>query len=204
MRKNSWMCLALLLVIPTLLFNISCSCGKKTVISEPSLIQGADDEAARLDAENAQKEALAKEAELARRRAIEEQRLQEQLAEEEAAGRKIMAARSLFEKEDIHFEFDKSTLMPSEQEILRRKAQWLRNNTDAKVIIEGHCDERGTNEYNLALGDRRSESAKAFLVDLGIATSRLTTVSYGEERPLDPAHNEEAWAKNRRASFIVE
>ena len=198
------MYLALLLVIPTLLFTISCSCGKKTIISEPSLIQGDDDEAARLAAEKAQKEALAKEAELARRRAIEEQRLQEQLAEEEAAGREINAARSRFENEDIHFEFDKYTLMPSEQEILRRKAQWLRNNTDAKVIIEGHCDERGTNEYNLALGDRRSESAKAFLIDLGIAASRLTTVSYGEERPLDPAHNEEAWAKNRRASFIVE
>ena len=204
MRKNSWMCLALLLVISTFLFNMSCSCGKKTVISEPSLIQGSDDEAARLAAEKAQQETLAKEAELAKRRAIEEQRLQEQLAEEEAARREIMAARSLFENEDIHFEFDKSTLMPSEQEILRRKADWLQNNTDVKVIIEGHCDERGTNEYNLALGDRRSESAKAFLVDLGIAASRLMTISYGEERPIDPAHNEEAWAKNRRASCTVE
>lgn len=210
MRKNSWMCFALLLVISTFLFNMSCSCGKKAVISEPSLIQGSDNEVARLAAEKAQQEALAKEAELARRRAIEEQRLQEQrlqqeqLAQEEAARREIMSARSLFENEDIHFEFDKSTLMQSEQEILRRKSEWMRNNADVKVIIEGHCDERGTNEYNLALGDRRSESAKAFLVDLGIPASRLMTVSYGEERPIDPAHNEEAWAKNRRANFTVE
>ena len=72
------------------------------------------------------------------------------------------------------------------------------------VTIEGHCDERGTNEYNLALGDRRAESAKRFLTDLGISATRLTTVSYGEERPVDPRHNEEAWAKNRRAHFVID
>jgi peptidoglycan-associated lipoprotein len=71
------------------------------------------------------------------------------------------------------------------------------------VTIEGHCDERGTNEYNLALGDRRAESAKSFLIDLGIDSSRLTTISYGEERPVDPRNMEEAWAKNRRDHFVV-
>ena len=74
---------------------------------------------------------------------------------------------------------------------------------DVTVIIEGHCDERGTNEYNMALGDRRAESAKSFLVDFGIALERLATVSYGEERPFDPRHNKEAWAKNRRAHFVI-
>ena len=106
-------------------------------------------------------------------------------------------------QEDIYFDFDKSTLTPSAQDSLLRKAEWLRENPDATVTIEGHCDNRGTNEYNLALGDRRAESAKAFLVDLGIDASRLTTISYGEERPVDPRNNEEAWSKNRRDHFVV-
>jgi peptidoglycan-associated lipoprotein len=106
-------------------------------------------------------------------------------------------------QEDIYFEFDKSTLTPAAQDNLLKKAEWLRENPDATVTIEGNCDERGTNEYNLALGDRRAESAKAFLVDLGIDPARLTTISYGEERPVDPRHNEEAWAKNRRDHFVV-
>jgi peptidoglycan-associated lipoprotein len=106
-------------------------------------------------------------------------------------------------QEDIFFEFDKSTLTPSAQDNLMRKAAWLRDNSNVTVTIEGHCDERGTNEYNLALGDRRADSAKAFLVDLGIASSRLTTISYGEERPLCMQHNEECWAKNRRGHFVI-
>ena len=106
-------------------------------------------------------------------------------------------------QEDIFFDFDKSTLTPAAQDNLMKKAAWLRANANATVTIEGHCDERGTNEYNLALGDRRADSAKAFLVDLGIAASRLTTISYGEERPLCPQKTEECWAKNRRAHFVV-
>jgi peptidoglycan-associated lipoprotein len=106
-------------------------------------------------------------------------------------------------QEDIFFEFDKSTLTPAAQDNLMRKAAWLRDNSDVTVTIEGHCDERGTNEYNLALGDRRADSAKAFLVDLGIAASRLTTISYGEERPLCMQQNEECWGKNRRGHFVV-
>ena len=106
-------------------------------------------------------------------------------------------------QEDIYFAFDRSSLSPMAQENLRRKAEWLRANPDATVTIEGHCDERGTNEYNLALGDRRAESAKSVLVDLGISSKRLATISYGEERPVDPRSTEEAWAKNRRAHFVV-
>ncbi len=104
---------------------------------------------------------------------------------------------------NIYYEFDKSTLTPMAQDTLMRHAAWLRENADVTVTIEGHADERGTNEYNLALGDRRADSAKAFLVDLGIASSRLTTISYGEERPLCMQQNEECWAKNRRGHFIV-
>ena len=89
------------------------------------------------------------------------------------------------------------------QETLRKKAQWLKENSAVSVTIEGHCDNRGTNEYNLALGDRRAYSAKVFLIDLGIAETRLQTLSFGEERPLDPVETEEAWAKNRRAHFVI-
>lgn len=106
-------------------------------------------------------------------------------------------------QEDIYFAYDRSFLSPMAQENLRRKAEWLRANPNATVTIEGHCDERGTNEYNLALGDRRAESAKSFLVDLGISAKRLATISYGEERPVDPRSMEEAWSKNRRAHFVV-
>ena len=87
---------------------------------------------------------------------------------------------------------------------MRKNAPWLRANPTATVTIEGHCDNRGTNEYNLALGDRRAYSAKIFLIDLGIAESRMQTISYGEERPLDPGENEDAWTKNRRAHFVID
>ncbi|OQX22800.1 MAG: peptidoglycan-associated lipoprotein [Desulfobacteraceae bacterium IS3] len=106
--------------------------------------------------------------------------------------------------EDIYFSFDSAVLSGEAQENLRRKAEWLQSHADRNVRIEGHCDERGTNEYNMALGDRRAESAKSFLTTLGIAGSRMNTVSYGEERPADSGQGESAWSKNRRAHFVVE
>jgi peptidoglycan-associated lipoprotein len=106
-------------------------------------------------------------------------------------------------QENIYFEFDKSALTMAAQENLMRKAEWLQANPTAAITIEGHCDERGTNEYNLALGERRAESAKRFLMDLGIDGTRMTTISYGEERPVCFEKNEECWAKNRRDAFIV-
>ena len=112
-------------------------------------------------------------------------------------------AISMIEQEDVYFEFDKSTLTPVAQETLTRKAEYLRKFPNLSVTIEGNCDERGTNEYNLALGDRRAESAKAFLVQLGIEASRMTTISYGEERPVCTEHTEECWAKNRHDHFAV-
>jgi len=120
-----------------------------------------------------------------------------------AEERAIMAARNMFLSEDVYFEFDKSTLDSMSQDILSRKADWMRDNSDVVVSIEGHCDDRGTNEYNLALGEKRAESVKSFLVDLGIDAYRISTVSYGEERPVDTGQNEEAWAKNRRAHCLI-
>lgn len=201
MRKKLWISLALLLVIPGLVFTASCA--KKTVKSDiAATAQPTEDEAviqARLAAEQAKQEEMDSEVEMARLKALEEQRLQE-----EAAEREKMAAKNMFVNEDIYFDFDSSALLSRAQDILERKAEWLRGNPYISAVIEGHCDERGTTEYNLSLGDKRAGSVKTFLIDLGISPSRLTTISYGEERPTDMGHNEEAWGKNRRAHFVIE
>ncbi|MBI4161683.1 MAG: peptidoglycan-associated lipoprotein Pal [Acidobacteria bacterium] len=103
----------------------------------------------------------------------------------------------------IYFDFDRYNLKPEAIETLNQNLAWLRSNPDFEILIEGHCDERGTEEYNLALGDRRANSARAFLVQNGLAPGQLRTVSFGEEKPLDPRHSEAAWSKNRRAEFVI-
>ena len=190
MRKNLWINIVLLLIIPGFLFTVSCS--KKTVTADTGITQPVEDQdlKAKEAAEKARQE------ELAKQRALEEERLKEEAA-------RLETARNQFLMEDIYFDFDSFTILPEAQDILSSKADWLQSNPDVSVTIEGHCDERGTVEYNLALGDRRAQSAKDFLINLGIAESRLNTISYGEERPLDPASNEDAWAKNRRAHFTI-
>jgi peptidoglycan-associated lipoprotein len=169
MQKKKWIFLALLLVIPGLMFSVSCQ--KKLVDASP--------------------EPMAKE------------EPKPEPKPEPAPAPVAYKAPGVVMQEDIYFDFDKATLTPSAQDNLLRKAEWLRENSDVTVTIEGHCDARGTNEYNLALGDRRAESAKSFLVDLGIAASRITTISYGEERPVCTQQDEECWAKNRRDNFVV-
>jgi peptidoglycan-associated lipoprotein len=104
---------------------------------------------------------------------------------------------------DVPFDFDSAVLLESARPILDRTAEWLRSYPTVTLLVEGHCDERGTVEYNLALGERRSMAAFNYLVSLGIPASRLKTISYGKEFPLDPGHTEEAWARNRRAHFEV-
>jgi len=104
----------------------------------------------------------------------------------------------------IHFDFDKADLRDDARSVLAANSAWLMAHPSLTLVIEGHCDERGTNEYNLALGDRRANAAKDFLLKSGIAAERLRTISYGEERPLDPGHDEQAWAQNRRAEFVLE
>ena len=133
----------------------------------------------------------------------EEKEVVEEKKEEPVAVPPSTKMDTMVMEEDIHFDFDRYNLTPTAQENLLRKAEWLRQNPDATVTIEGHADERGTNEYNLALGDRRADSAKGFLVNLGISASRLTTISYGEERPLCNESNEECWSKNRRGNFVL-
>ena len=105
---------------------------------------------------------------------------------------------------DIFYDYDKSALRTDAVEQLKTNANWLQTNTANNVIIEGHCDERGTSEYNLALGERRADSAKDYIVNLGVAPARMKTVSYGEEKPFAAGSNEDAWAQNRRAHFVAE
>jgi peptidoglycan-associated lipoprotein len=108
-----------------------------------------------------------------------------------------------FQNQDIYFDFDKYDLRTDARTTLDRKASFLNQNSSVRVQIEGHTDERGTNEYNLALGERRANAAKQYLTTAGISAGRLSTISYGEERPLDPGHTEAAWAKNRRDHFVI-
>lgn len=105
--------------------------------------------------------------------------------------------------EDIHFDFDKYNIRPDARLILKKDYEVLQSVPDAEVFVEGHCDERGTVEYNLALGQRRANAARDYLITLGMDPAKVSTVSYGEERPLDPRHTEEAWAKNRRCHFVI-
>lgn len=114
---------------------------------------------------------------------------------------KLRMAMQAFESENIHFDFDKSDIKPEARIILDKKADWLRSNASYRVSIEGHCDERGTNEYNLALGERRAKAAVKYLVAQGVAADRLSTISYGEERPACREKTESCWAKNRRDEF---
>lgn len=103
----------------------------------------------------------------------------------------------------IHFDFDKYNIREDQKPTLIRNAEWLREHPTIKILIEGHCDERGTEEYNLALGEKRAKAVRDFLISMGISPDRIKIVSYGKSKPLDPRHNEEAWAKNRRAEFVI-
>ncbi len=105
--------------------------------------------------------------------------------------------------ENIYFDFNKYELKPEARGILNRIAEKLRENPEVNIRIEGNCDERGTEQYNLALGEKRALEAKKFLIGAGISANRIEIISYGEENPIDPGHNEKAWAKNRRDEFKI-
>jgi peptidoglycan-associated lipoprotein len=105
--------------------------------------------------------------------------------------------------QDIHFDFDRYEIRSEDAQVLTTNAEWLRGHPRALILIEGHCDDRGTNEYNLALGNHRAESALKYLIAQGVPKNRMTTISYGEERPLCTEETEDCWARNRRAHFLV-
>ncbi len=184
MRKKLWICLALMIVIPGLLFMGACAKGTVTEEEEPA-------------------EEVETPTETTETPTTTETAPEQPAAEvtEDTSG--ITVSRDMFLGDYVHFAFDKYNLDGEAQSVLRRKARFLEDNQDIYITIEGHCDDRGTNEYNLALGDRRAESTRSFLLDMGIEAYRISTVSYGEERPLCDERDEECWSENRRAAFII-
>lgn len=205
MVKKSFIVLILILCIGLIL----TGCPKKTVVKEEPSARKAEEQAvaerekaAKLEAEKA-----ARERELARISEEEAKRAKEKEFEKSlVAKREPGIAGEVFESKmlkDIHFDFDKYDIRPEDAEILKENASLLMRYPRVEIQIEGHCDERGTNEYNLALGERRANAARNYLVSLGITADRIATISYGEERPVDPGHHEEAWAKNRRDHFVI-
>ena len=205
MREKVIRSLIVLAFVCSSLFIVS-SCAKKQVqVSEPAV---KAEEKGKIAAEEARAKAEAeRQAKLRAEEAERQAKLRAEEAEREAKLREQEAAKALadetrtFESEHIYFAFDKYELLHYSQAVLKEKAAWLRRDVSCGVWIEGHCDERGTSEYNLALGERRAYAAQEFLVALGISKDRIKTISYGEERPADPAHNDKAWAKNRRDEF---
>jgi peptidoglycan-associated lipoprotein len=184
MRKNVWFAIALVMILPAVLFTASCT--KEVVQTDP--VSTAQPEVQKASDRSADEAGQAQQ--------MKDNRLRAELDASEAAG-------TAFVNESIHFPFDSALLSDQDQRILTGKADYLNTNPGVMVTVEGHCDERGTNDYNIALGERRAESVKNFLVNLGINANRLNTVSYGEERPIAMGQNEASWAENRRAQFVV-
>ena len=159
------------------------SCSKDQVQTEAPVTQEQEQE---MTAEKSQEE-------------LEQERL-----EREAAERKLRAEKIKFMYEDVYFQKGRYSLSSEAQEILKRKATWLMNNPDLNVLLEGHTNERGSKEYNFALGDLRAGAVKTFLIRQGIKSPRLIAVSYGNERPIDKGKTEKDNEKNRRVHFVVE
>jgi len=180
-------------------------CPKKVVVSGEQPSVQKSEEAARLERDRAAREA--RERELARLKEEEARKpIGGELEKSLVAKKEPGIEGEVFESEllkDIHFDFDKYEIRQVDEGILKQNADWLKKNPKMKIQIEGHCDERGTVEYNLALGERRANNTKKYLVLLGIPSDRISAISYGKERPLDKGHDEEAWAKNRRAHIVI-
>jgi peptidoglycan-associated lipoprotein len=197
MSKKGLVVLVLILCLGFLL----TGCPKKTVMKEEPSTRKAEEAVA--EREKAAK--LAAEQEAARIREEEAKKAKE-FEKSLVAKREPGIAGEVFESrllKDIHFDFDRYDIRPEDTQILKENAALLSKYPQVKVQVEGHCDERGTNEYNLALGERRASSAKKYLLSLGISTDRISSISYGEEKPLDTGHDEEAWFKNRRGHFVI-
>jgi len=133
--------------------------------------------------------------------AREEAERRRRIAESQLASGPSTVTPGTLVMDTIYFEFDQATLSELAKNTLVRNAEWLRSHSDARIQVEGNADERGTPEYNLALGERRAIAVKSYLSSMGIDGSRLVTISYGEERPADSGHSEESWAQNRRVDF---
>jgi peptidoglycan-associated lipoprotein len=204
--KRKSICIGIMTVIFCISMMLMTGCAKKAVSKDEGLVAGEKKAAAaqsEADIKKKEAEAAAKE-EAARKLAAEQQKEDvKELALKRDAAAAAAAEKEQTAFEDIYFVFDKSTIEPEAREILKRLAGLLGSNKNYSLVIEGHCDERGTVEYNLALGQSRADAAMKYLVDLGLDKESIKTITYGKERPLDPGHDEEGWAKNRRAHFLI-
>ena len=174
-------------------------CGKRTVEApvDPAEAHLTEEERARLEEERRRQEL--------ERQALEERKLEEErlARERERTEVRLQEAVDEITKNRIHFAFDSYELTADSRSTLQKISEHMKRFNNLRLVIEGHCDERGTAEYNLALGERRARAAYEFLVLLGVSSDRMQIISYGEERPLVPESNEAAWAQNRRAEFKV-
>ncbi len=181
MQKKQFVTIILFMILPVLILLPACS--KKTTETEASDVTMQEED-------------------------LEAQKVREQLEQErrerEANERELRAEKIKFMYQDIYFEKGSYKLTPEARELLKSKARWLKKKSDIKVIVEGHADEAGSKEYNLALGDRRAGAVKSFLIGQGVQSGRLIAVSYGNEQPIDTGSMETARAKNRRVHFVVE
>jgi peptidoglycan-associated lipoprotein len=185
------------------------SCAKKQVKVETPVVDNSAADAAKKKAEEEAAAAAAKKkadeqaaAAAAKKKAEEEAAAAaKKRAEAEAAQKMLQDQINAVESEKIYFDYDKADLKAEAQTALEKKAKFLQANSTYSLAIEGNCDERGTNEYNLALGQRRADAAKNFLSSLGISADRITANTYGEEKPVDMGHDEAAWSQNRRDEF---
>ena len=200
--KRSLVIAALVVFAFSSVFLLS-SCAKKQVITEEKEMKAPAKVEEEKPVEAAKEEAVPKEeAKIERLKELEAAKKEEPAKiDEEKAWMERRAAK--FEAEAIYFDFDKSFIKLEYRPILNEKAAFLKDYPEMRVRIEGNCDERGTNEYNLALGERRANSAKNFLVSWGIAADRIEIISYGEERPRALGHNEASWSQNRRDDFVL-
>ncbi|MBI5875267.1 MAG: peptidoglycan-associated lipoprotein Pal [Deltaproteobacteria bacterium] len=203
MKKNS---LSIFVLVITAIVFMAAGCMK--VVKQEEVQKAAEPSPAVQPAE----EKVAAEA---KKEKVAEQPIKQEAVEADAKGEKGPAAKietkdevaELAEKQSrlltIYFDFDRFTIMDNMNPVLDKNAQWLKKKAGVKIQVQGHADERGTNEYNIALGERRAQSVKKYLVDSGVNEAKLSTISYGEETPADPGHTEEAWAKNRRVEFVI-
>jgi peptidoglycan-associated lipoprotein len=193
MTKKSSMIIIFFLCIGLVLMG----CPKKTVMKDEPSVKKEESAAAKAEADRITKEREAKVREETAKKELEKSLV----AKKEPGIEGVVFESSLLK--DVYFDFDKYDIRPADAAILKENAALLKKYANIKIQIEGHCDERGTNEYNLALGERRANSTKNYLMTLGVSPGRISTISYGEEKPLDLGHSEEAWAKNRRAHTII-
>jgi peptidoglycan-associated lipoprotein len=197
----------LIFIICVGLVFLSSGCAKKSVKQDPSIKSAEElaaerEMAARLEAEQRERELARLREEEAKRREQERKEFEKSLAAKRTPGIEGEVYESKLLKR-VHFDFDRYEIRVSDTAVLKENAAVLKKFPEVKIQIEGHCDERGTNEYNLALGERRANSTRQYLLSLGVEAGRISIISYGEERPLEAAHEEESWGKNRRADFIV-